>query len=147
MPWVAHTPDTIPVSPHVHLSNALRQCSALFSGLQALPRFDKFFPQLHDANVLGATTAAQFLPGIVVPFFASWMADKYDRKSNMVLGAIGVCIGAIVQATSHNLAQFIISRVIIGVASSMTQAINPTMLVEIAQYASLLLPGSSLTAF
>ena len=98
-----------------------------------MPKFEEFFPQLRNANILGLTTASQFLPGIFVPFLASWMADKYDRKTIMIIGAVGVCVGAVVQCLSKNLAQFIISRVIIGTVSNMSQAINPTMLVEIAQ--------------
>ena len=86
-----------------------------------------------NSNILGLVTASQFLPGLVSPFVASWLADKYDRKAIMTLGAVGVIIGAVVQATSHSLGQFIGSRVIIGIVSTMSQGINPTMLVEIAQ--------------
>ena len=109
-------------------------CAALLTGLQALPKFEEYFPRLRDANTLGLTTAAQFFPGLVFPILASWMADRYDRKTVMIIGVVGICIGAVIQCTARSLTQFILSRVIIGTTGSMSQFINPTMLVEIAQY-------------
>ncbi|KAK1922504.1 general substrate transporter [Papiliotrema laurentii] len=106
---------------------------SLLNGVQALPKFYETFPVLErDSNVLGITGAAQFLPGLVTPFIASWICDKWGRKGPLIATAIGICAGAVIQATSKSLGQFIFSRVFIGAFGMFGQTAAGPMIVELA---------------
>lgn len=51
----------------------------------------------------------------------------------MIMSLVGIIIGAVVQATSKTVGQFIASRVIIGLCGQVGLPVSSTALVEIAQ--------------
>ena len=62
--------------------------------------------------------------------FILWYADLLGRRKAMILGAVVMIIGAVIQVTcfkgSNTLAQFIAGRVITGVGNGINTSTIPT---------------------
>jgi MFS family permease len=66
------------------------------------------------AFITGITVSTIMLTGIIPALFAGHLADKYGRLRLIAPGALVFGIGALLQATSTQLPQFIIGRAISG---------------------------------
>ncbi|CAI6099643.1 unnamed protein product [Clonostachys chloroleuca] len=67
-----------------------------------------------SAFITGITVSTIMLTGIIPALFAGHLADKYGRLRLIAPGALVFGIGALLQATSTQLPQFIIGRAISG---------------------------------
>ncbi|VUC25256.1 unnamed protein product [Clonostachys rosea] len=67
-----------------------------------------------SAFITGITVSTIMLTGIIPALFAGHLADKYGRLRLIAPGALVFGIGALLQATSTKLPQFIIGRAISG---------------------------------
>lgn len=74
-----------------------------------------------------------YLPGLFMPFFGAWLADKVGRKIPLIIAIIGAIITPIIQATSKNLAQLIVGRFLMGTASSVGAVSGLAMCAELSQ--------------
>jgi MFS family permease len=64
--------------------------------------------------------------------FIGWIVDKIGRRKSIAFGASWTLLGAILQATSKHIAQFVISRFIIGFGLAFTVVGAPLLLAELA---------------
>jgi MFS family permease len=62
----------------------------------------------------GMTVSAIMLTGVIPSFFAGQLADKYGRLRVIAPGALVFCVGAVFQAASNGLPQFIAGRAVAG---------------------------------
>lgn len=64
--------------------------------------------------------------------FIGWTVDKIGRRRSIAFGASWTLLGAILQASSKEIAQFVISRFIIGFGLAFTVVGAPLLLAELA---------------
>lgn len=68
-----------------------------------------------SATVRGITVSMILLTGIIPALFAGQLADKYGRLRVILPGAALFGLGALLQATSFGLGQFILGRAVSGI--------------------------------
>ncbi|PYH92650.1 general substrate transporter, partial [Aspergillus ellipticus CBS 707.79] len=72
------------------------------------------------------------LPGLIAPFLAQMMAEKWGRRWPIWVGSVINIVGAVVNAASKDLAIYIAGRVLMGIGIAMGISIAPTLLQELA---------------
>lgn len=89
---------------------------------------EKFFPQVyrkkqhaHENNyckyndqVLASFTSSLYLAGLVATLVASPITRNYGRNASIVCGGISFLLGAILNASSVNLAMLLLGRIVLG---------------------------------
>lgn len=89
---------------------------------------EKFFPEVyrkkqhaHENNnckyndqVLASFTSSLYLAGLVATLVASPITRNYGRKASIVCGGISFLLGAILNASSVNLAMLLLGRIMLG---------------------------------
>lgn len=68
---------------------------------------------------------------LALPFIGS-LADKYGRRKVLLCGIIGIIVATIIQASSTTLAQFIVSRLVVGAAGMFVVQPAPLLIAELA---------------
>ncbi|KAL2859199.1 general substrate transporter [Aspergillus pseudodeflectus] len=101
------------------------------NGLQTLPQWRDFFDKPSSA-VLGATNAIYPVCKILGLVPASWISDRWGRKTPMYLGLVGLLFGPAIQAAARNLPMFIVSRGLIGFATVFPQVSCPILVSELS---------------
>lgn len=101
------------------------------SGLQSLKQWQSYFGNPAGA-VLGSVNAAQNIGCVLILPLVGWLSDRIGRKKVLFLGILGVIIASIIQATSTTLAQFIVSRLIVGAAGMLVVQPAPMLIAELA---------------
>lgn len=104
---------------------------SMMNGLQTLPQWRNYFNR-PSAPVLGAINAIYPVSKILGLYPAQWLSDKYGRRLPFLIGLVVMLIGPALQAASHNLALFIVSRAIIGAATVCLQMSCPVLVAEMA---------------
>jgi len=61
-----------------------------------------------------------------------WLVDKVGRRKAIAFGASWTCLGAVLQGSSKHIAQFVISRFLIGWGLAFTVVAAPSLLAELA---------------
>lgn len=98
------------------------------------PQFFEQFPRLAtDANVLGVVGAVYSLAGIYTAFIAAYLADRFGRKTPIVIGTFGLVFSPCVMAFAPNLGVLILGRWLLGTSTFLCISICVTLVVEIAQ--------------
>lgn len=82
--------------------------------------------------MLGLVNAAQSLGSVLALPLVGWLSDRLGRKPVLLSGIIGVILATIIQATSTSLAQFIVSRLIVGAAGMLVVQPAPMLIAELA---------------
>lgn len=106
-------------------------------GALSLPEFGKYFPMLCTLNKEGsAKSQASTLQGVFVSTFSlgallgaafcSFFGDHLGRKKTILLGAILVLIGEILECSSFNVGQLCTGRTILGVGIGILNVTVPT---------------------
>jgi MFS family permease len=81
---------------------------------------------------LGSVNAAQNIGCVLVLPLVGWLSDRIGRKKVLFLGIIGVVVASILQATSTTLAQFIVSRLVVGASGMLVVQPAPMLIAELA---------------
>ncbi|KAF7880726.1 uncharacterized protein EAF01_011995 [Botrytis porri] len=113
----------------------------VMGGLLTLPSFVETFPEIdttndksyHTALYQGLVVASYNLGcfgGAVVTIF---LGDRLGRRRMIFLGSSIMIIGAILQATSFSIVQFIIGRVLTGFGNGMNTSTVPTWASETSE--------------
>jgi len=101
------------------------------NGLQSLKQWQDYFGRPAGA-LLGLINAAQSIGSVVVLPFVGVLSDRYGRRIVLFSGLIGVIIATIIQATSTTLAQFVVSRFVVGAAGMFVVQPSPMLIAELA---------------
>lgn len=100
------------------------------NGLQALQQWKDYFNNPQGA-LLGTVNAAQSIGSVVILPLVGMLSDKFGRRPVLLSGIIGVIIATIIQATSTTLAQFIVSRLVVGAAGMLIVQPAPLLIAEL----------------
>ncbi|KAF4333978.1 general substrate transporter [Fusarium beomiforme] len=103
----------------------------IMNGLQLLPPWQEEFDN-PTGPVLGLLNSIQTVGAMLALPFIGWVVDKVGRRRSIAFGASWTLLGAILQASSKHIAQFIISRFIIGFGLAFTVVGAPLLLAELA---------------
>lgn len=108
--------------------------SGMLNSAQAVPKFYETFPELKsNSKLLGTTTAVMYLPGLFLPFFGAWLADRVGRKIPLIIAIMGAMLTPIIQATAKNLGQLIAGRFLMGCFSCVGAVSGLAMCAELSQ--------------
>ncbi|KAK0242845.1 general substrate transporter [Armillaria nabsnona] len=130
----------------------------VMSALLTANQFEKVFPQvitgpLQPANhsTLQSFVVAIYEIGCLMGALSNlWLGDKLGRRKTMVIGAIIMTIGAILQTTSFSYAQLVVARIITGVGNGLNTSTVPAYHAECspaAKRGSLIMIEGALIAF
>jgi MFS family permease len=101
------------------------------NGLQSLKQWQNYFNHPTGA-LLGLVNAAQSAGSVIVLPFVGILSDKYGRRVVLFSGLVGVIIATIIQATATTLAQFVVSRFVVGAAGMFAVQPAPMLIAELA---------------
>ncbi|KAK5678290.1 hypothetical protein LTS10_009462 [Elasticomyces elasticus] len=104
---------------------------SLMNGLQALPQWQAYFNRPTGA-LLGLVNAAQSIGSVLALPIIGGLTDRLGRKPVLLMGIVGVILATIIQATSTTLAQFIVSRLVVGAAGMFVVQPAPLLIAELA---------------
>ncbi|KAK7717181.1 hypothetical protein SLS57_006326 [Botryosphaeria dothidea] len=104
---------------------------SLMNGLQSLKQWKSYFGEPEGA-LLGTVNAAQSIGSIVVLPVVGVCSDIFGRKIVLVFGLVIVIVATIIQATSTTLAQFIVSRLVVGAGGMFVVQPAPLLIAELA---------------
>ncbi|KEZ40516.1 hypothetical protein SAPIO_CDS8418 [Scedosporium apiospermum] len=82
--------------------------------------------------VLGLLNSIQTVGAMVALPLIGWLVDKVGRRKAIAFGASWTCLGAVLQGSSKHIAQFVISRFLIGWGLAFTVVAAPSLLAELA---------------
>ncbi|KAK5116031.1 hypothetical protein LTR62_000487 [Meristemomyces frigidus] len=103
---------------------------SLMNGLQSLPQWKDYFGQPEGA-ILGLVNAAQSIGSVLALPIVGSFSDRFGRKPVLFAGCVSVVIATIIQATSTTLAQFVVSRLVVGFAGMFVVQPAPLLIAEI----------------
>ncbi|VUC34851.1 unnamed protein product [Clonostachys rosea] len=104
----------------------------IMNGLQILPSWQSLEFNYPQGPVLGLLNSIQTVGAMLALPLITPVVDKFGRRISIFFGASWTIVGAILQASSHHLAQFVISRFLIGFGLSFTVVGAPLLLAELA---------------
>jgi MFS family permease len=99
--------------------------------LQSIDYWKDYFDH-PSGNRLGLVNGIYPVGAVVSLPVTSFLCDKFGRKPTMIFGLCWIVIGAILQASSQNYAMLVVSRLVLGFASPVSQSIAPIMVAELA---------------
>ncbi|GAB7332817.1 hypothetical protein MBLNU13_g04542t2 [Cladosporium sp. NU13] len=115
---------------------------ALMNGLLTLPSFNKTFPSI-DTSTTALKAKHSTLEGTAVALYevgaafgalsCFFLGDYFGRKRPTIGAAIVVLVGVVLQATSFQLAQLIVARIVTGLGVGAFTATLPTWVGESAE--------------
>ncbi|SJL02065.1 related to transporter (major facilitator superfamily) [Armillaria ostoyae] len=99
----------------------------VMSALLTANQFEKVFPQVitgkdqpsNHATLQSFVVAIYEIGCLMGALSNLWLGDKLGRRKTMVIGAIIMTIGAILQTTSFSYAQLVVARIITGVGNGL----------------------------
>lgn len=101
------------------------------NGLQSISYWRDYFG--HPAGTrLGLINGIYPVGSVVSLPIASTLCDKFGRKPAIVFGLALIVIGAVVQAAAQNYTMLVMSRLLLGFASPVSQSISPILIAELA---------------
>ncbi|KAJ5818835.1 hexose carrier protein [Penicillium riverlandense] len=98
-------------------------------GLTTSPEFLSVFGN-PSASLLAFLVASYEVGALMGALFQFLQGDRFGRKPNNMAGAVIVSIGAILQATTSGLAQFLVGRIVAGFGLGMMTTVIPIWLSE-----------------
>lgn len=111
-------------------------------GLLTLPSFLHHFPEIdtknpppgsnpsHASNIQGITVGGYTLGCFFGAVATIWLGNLLGRKRTIFTGSLIMVVGAVIQASSFNLAQMIPGRFITGFGNGMNTSTVPTWQAE-----------------
>lgn len=102
----------------------------MLNNIRILPQWTNYFNDPQGSN-LGILTALYSIGSIASLPFAPFIADRWGRKTAIMVGCIIMLIAAAIQGASQNLAMFKGGRFLMGFGNSMAQLSSPLLLTEI----------------
>jgi MFS family permease len=125
------------VSGHFHLpalwrmltAQTLGYDSAMMNGLNILPQYKDYF-HLNTATT-GLNNGALWMGSILGATLIQPASDRYGRKNGILIAALICIVGTIIQSAAHNMATFVIGRILVGIGSELASGPAPSLIAEI----------------
>lgn len=116
----------------IAISGAINGFDAfLVNSLQIMENW-KIYMGNPTGATLGALTAGPPIGYLTTLWIAKIVSDKYGRKPTMVIGAIILTIGTVIQTCSNGYACFLVSRIIVGFGSGFYYVSAPAWIAELS---------------
>ncbi|EPQ30069.1 uncharacterized protein PFL1_02186 [Pseudozyma flocculosa PF-1] len=123
-------------SPRTLLNGIMAACGAGFllfgydqgvmSGLLASPPFQAQFPRMADDATLQGQVVALYEIGCFAGALATfWLGERLGRRRMIIYGMLVLSLGAVIQASSFDVPQLIVGRIVAGVGNGFTTATIP----------------------
>ena len=101
----------------------------MMNGLLILPAYSEYFAL--TTTLEGLNNAAMWMGGIIGCFCAQPLPDILGRRRAILVGCIVTIVGIVLQAAAQHIAMFVVSRIVIGIGSSIANLTAPTLLGEL----------------
>lgn len=110
----------------------------VLSSLLTLPSFLEVLPELeandlHGSVIQGLCVGIYEIGCLIGALTTSYSGDIVGRRKNIFMGAIIMTVGAILQASTFGLPQFIVARVVTGIGNGFITATVPMWQAECAK--------------
>ncbi|RAO70472.1 uncharacterized protein BHQ10_006484 [Talaromyces amestolkiae] len=111
---------------------------SLLGGILTLPTFEKQFPAIdahgnsHKSTIQGTVTALYAVGGLFGAVLCIWQGDTLGRRRVIMIAAVIQIIGAILMSSAFDLAQLIVSRILVGAGTGGLLATVPVWQSEIS---------------
>ncbi|KAF4774887.1 hexose transporter [Colletotrichum scovillei] len=103
--------------------------ASVMNGLLILPSYTEYF---HLTPALeGLNNAAAWMGGILGAFLMQPVPDYFGRRRAILVASVITVFGIILQAAAQNIAMFVVSRIIVGIGSAISNGAAPTLLGEL----------------
>ncbi|KAH8658538.1 general substrate transporter [Ilyonectria robusta] len=104
---------------------------SMLNGLLALPHWQSFMHHPSGAW-LGFVSGASSLGAMFFYPVVAWSSNRFGRKPTILVGYIFLCLGVGLQTGATNIPMFVVSRVIVGIASAFFGGCVPLLVTETA---------------
>ena len=104
----------------------------VLSGVNVMPQYLSYFGQQALGGSTGLIFSLFYAGAFVSVLTGPILCDRFGRRAPIFVGGIIALIGAIVQVTSMNIAQFRASRFLLGIGSRLCFSFGPLYTVEMA---------------
>ncbi|EON95871.1 putative lactose permease protein [Phaeoacremonium minimum UCRPA7] len=104
---------------------------SLINNLLQNPAFKDYYNVENTGIWAGIITSMYQIGGVVALPFVGPAIDTWGRRIGMLIGALLIIIGTIIQGTSHGAGQFMGGRFLLGFGVSIAAAAGPMYVVEI----------------
>src|ERR1700753_385089 len=101
------------------------------NGLQSISYWKNFFGHPVGTH-LGLINGIYPVGAVIGLPLTSYFCDKWGRKRTIAFGFFFILIGSAIQGAAQNYSMFIISRLILGFASPVSQSTSPILVAELA---------------
>lgn len=101
------------------------------NGLQATSSWKAYFNN-PAGQKLGVVNAAQSIGSVACLPFVGYLSDRLGRRWTLFSGCVLVIISSIIQAAAINYAQFVISRLLVGVGGMLVTQPSPMLISELS---------------
>ncbi|EME79582.1 uncharacterized protein MYCFIDRAFT_37642 [Pseudocercospora fijiensis CIRAD86] len=105
---------------------------SLMGGVNAMESYQKYFELGQASSGTGLVFAMYNIGSIPAVFCTGPVNDLFGRRWGMFTGALVIIVGTCVQATSHNMGQFLAGRFILGFGVSFCCVSAPCYVSELA---------------
>ena len=100
------------------------------NGLQSTSSWKQYFND-PSGSKLGVVNAAQSIGSVAILPIVGLLSDKIGRRWTLLSGIITIIIASAIQAASINYAQFVISRLLVGVGGMLVTQPSPMLISEL----------------
>lgn len=104
---------------------------SMLNGLLALPHWQSFMKHPSGAW-LGFVSGASSLGAMFFYPVVAWSSNRFGRKPTILVGYIFLCVGVGLQTGATNIPMFVISRIVVGIASAFFGGCVPLLVTETA---------------
>ncbi|CAK7205263.1 hypothetical protein SEUCBS139899_008030 [Sporothrix eucalyptigena] len=104
---------------------------SMMNGLLSLTTWNDYFGTPRS-SLLGLINAVLSMGVLLAAFPAGIICDKYGRRVSIIGGTLVLLLATALQASAHNIAQFIVSRFLVGVGIELTCMPAPVLVTELA---------------
>jgi MFS family permease len=105
--------------------------SAMMNSLNILPQYSDYFGL--DTKTTGLNNAALWIGSILGASLIQPLSDSYGRKIALLVASCICLVGAIIQSAAHNIATFVVGRILIGFGSELACGPGPSLIAETVQ--------------
>lgn len=103
---------------------------SLINNLLQNPWFKEEYHVQNDGIWAGIVSSMYQIGGVVALPFVGPAIDGYGRRWGMLIGALIIVVGTIIQSTSHSTGQFMGGRFLLGFGVSIAASAGPMYVVE-----------------
>jgi sugar porter (SP) family MFS transporter len=104
---------------------------SMLNGLQSIGFWEKYFDN-PEGSRLGVITNGNRFGQVAALLVTAPLIQKFGRRRPIAIGSVILLIGVILQTASHNLATFVLGRVLIGFGNTIQSSTCPVLIAELA---------------